>query len=376
MFDRLRHMLIKEFIQTLKDPRMRSVIIVVPIVQMIIFGYAVTTDVRNIQLGVQDLDNSVQSRTLLHDFTSSGYFHIVKRISSAGEVRGLMDSGKVQALIRIDHGFADKVLGGKTATVQMLLDGTDSNTISIAMSYASRILARYNGRIIFQDLSRDGPAPDRRSAVDLDSRAWFNGNLESRDYYVPGVLALLLMVVVIMLSSMAIVREREIGTMEQLMVTPIRRWEFILGKTIPFGLIGLLDVLLISAVALFWFKVPLRGSVFLLLAGTVVYLMSMLGVGLLISTVSRTQQQAMMTAFFFNLPAVLLSGFFYPIHNMPGIVQVLTYADPLRYFIVVVRGIFLKGVGIGILWPQFLALAALGTLLLFTATKRFHKTMS
>jgi len=210
--------------------------------------------------------------------------------------------------------------------------------------------------------------------VTLASRAWYNPNLDSRDYFVPGVIALLLMVISIILSSMAIVREREIGTMEQIMVTPIGRTEFILGKTIPFALIGFFDVILISLIAVFWFRVPFQGNPLVLFASTGLYLMSTLGVGLLISTISRTQQQAMMTAFFFMQPAILLSGFIYPIANMPLVVQWLTYVNPLRYFLIIVRGVFLKGVGVEVLWPQMAALAVLGVVLLSLASGRFKKT--
>ncbi len=208
----------------------------------------------------------------------------------------------------------------------------------------------------------------------MASRAWFNPNLDSRNYFVPGVIALLLMVISIILSSMAIVREREIGTMEQIMVTPIGRLEFILGKTIPFALIGFLDVVLISLIAVFWFRVPFRGNPAVLFASTGLYLMSTLGVGLFISTVSKTQQQAMMTAFFFMQPAILLSGFIYPIANMPTVIQWLTFANPLRYFLVIIRGVFLKGVGFGVLWPQMAGLAILGLVLLGMASARFQKT--
>jgi ABC-2 type transport system permease protein len=212
-------------------------------------------------------------------------------------------------------------------------------------------------------------------SVELQSRAWFNENLESRNFYVPGVIAILVMLITLMLTSMAIVREKEIGTMEQIIVTPITPAEFIIGKTVPFALIGFADVVLITVVGVFWFEVPVRGSLPLLFVATALYLMTTLGMGLLISTVSRTQQQAMMSTFFFYFPAVLLSGFMFPIANMPRVIRWLTFLNPLRYFLVIIRGIFLKGVGPGVLWPQMLALAVMGLLTLWIASKRFRKTI-
>ncbi len=372
--ERLRAMLRKEFIQVLRDPRMRAVLIVVPIFQVIIFGYAVTTDVRGIRVALFDLDNTPQSRRLMDAFDGSGYFHIVKRLGSEAQVAAVLDKGSAKAVFRIDRGFQDDVEGGRTGQLQLILDGTDSNTASIVLGYTSRIASAYGQDLLIKRLDRSGGAALAVQPVTLASRAWYNPNLDSRDYFVPGVIALLLMVVSIILSSMAIVREREIGTMEQIMVTPIGRAEFILGKTIPFALIGFFDVILISLIAVFWFRVPFQGNPVVLFASTGLYLMSTLGVGLLISTISRTQQQAMMTAFFFMQPAILLSGFIYPIANMPLVVQWLTYVNPLRYFLIIVRGVFLKGVGMEVLWPQMAALAVLGVVLLSLASGRFKKT--
>jgi ABC-2 type transport system permease protein len=376
MFERLRHMLKKEFIHVLRDPRMRAVIIVVPIFQVLLFGYAVTTDVRHIRTAVYDLDNTVESRDLVARFAGSGYFEVVRWLSGEEQVRDVLDRGAARVVLRINDGFGDDVAAGRTARVQLLLDGTDSNTASLVLQYAAKIATTANERLLVQRFERAAGRRAPAAPVALAQRAWFNPNLESRDYYVPGVIALLVMVISILLSSMAIVREKEIGTIEQIMVTPIGRAEFILGKTIPFALIGFLDVVLISVVAVFWFDVPIRGNPALLFGATGLYLMSTLGVGLFISTVSRTQQQAMMTAFFFMQPAILLSGFIYPIANMPWAVQQMTYLNPLRYFLVIIRGVFLKGVGLSILWPQMAALGLLGAVLLALATSRFRKTMA
>ena len=376
MLERLMRMLIKEFTQVLRNPRMRAVVFVMPVLQVLIIGYAVNTDVRHVPLAVYDLDRTPASRDLLARFEGSGCFDVVRRIQVEGEIQAVLDAGDAKAVLRINRGFAEDLDGGRTALAQLLLDGSDSNTASIILGYAARISADFNRTIIEQRFSKAAGLRLEADPVALTWRAWFNPNLDSRNFFVPGVLAMLVAVVSIILSSMAIVREREIGTMEQIMVTPIGRLEFILGKTIPFALIGFVDVALITAIAVFWFQVPLLGNPLFLFLGTGLYLLSTLGVGLYISTVSATQQQAMMTAFFFMLPAFMLSGFVYPIANMPKVVQWFTYLNPLRYYLVIIRGVFLKGLGMEVLWPQLLALALLGTTMLALAAGRFRKTMA
>lgn len=373
--ERIRRMLVKEFIQMLRDPRMRGVIFLVPILQVLVFGYVVTTDVNRVRTAVQDLDNSVASRELVARFVRSGYFDVVSRVWSESEVGDLLDRGRVTVVLRLDRGFEAAVLSGRGARLQMLLDGTDSNTARIALDYGVRIAAEYSDGIRVSEAWRHAGQRPPSVGVRLETRAWFNENLESRNFYVPGVIAMLVMLITLLMTSMAVVREKEIGTMEQIMVTPITPAEFILGKTLPFALIGIIDVILITVVGVFWFGVPVRGSLLLLFGATLLYLMTTLGIGLLISTVSRTQQQAMMTTFFFYFPAVLLSGFMFPVANMPEAIQWLTYLNPLRYFLVIIRGLFLKGVGVSVLWPPMLALAVMGVLTLRIATGRFHKTM-
>lgn len=375
MLERLKSMLIKEFIQVFRDPRMRFIIFIVPLFQTVVFGYAVNTDVRDIRTAVYDLDNTPESRDLAARFAGSGYFRIVEYVHGDGRVRELIDRGAVKAVLRMNRGFGGTLRAGREAPVQLILDGTDSNTAGIVLAYAAKIAARCNDRLwIEQAARRFGPA-FRAGGVELESRAWFNENLESRNFYVPAVIANIVFIITMLLSSMAVVREKEIGTMEQIIVTPIRKGEFILGKTVPFVIIGFIDVALILLLAAFWFRVPVRGSIPLLFGATGLFLMSSLGFGLLISTLSRTQQQAMMSAFFFIFPAMLLSGFAFPIENMPKPAQWLTYIDPLRYYLVIIRGIFLKGVGVGILWPQFLALFILGAVILGFAVGRFRKTL-
>jgi ABC-2 type transport system permease protein len=369
-------MLIKEFIQVFRDPKVFGMIFMAPLIQLIIFGYAASTDVRHIWTAVYDLDNTVASRDLVSRFERSGYFDVVMYLDREDEVQDLMDHGRVMAILRVNKGFAEDLDAGRTAAVQLIVDGTDSNTAGIVLAYSRGIVSQYSQGVLDARLARLQPAARDVGQITLQTRAWFNDNLESRNFFVPGVIANIVTLVTLMLTSMAVVREKEIGTMEQIMVTPIRPVEFILGKTVPFVFIALFDVILITVVGVFWFEVPIRGSLLLLLVAALLYLMSTLGVGLLISTISGTQQQAMMTTFFFFLPAMLLSGFMFPISNMPTVIQWVTYLNPLRYFLVVLRGIFLKGVGLDILAPQLAAMAILGVLTLFLAVRRFHKTLA
>jgi len=376
MIERIKQMLIKEFIQIFRDPRMKGVIFLMPIIQLLVFGYAVTTDVTHVATAIYDLDNSVASRELVTRFAASGYFEIEAYARNPEEVRELIDRGKVRAVLQMNKGFENDLRAGRTATLQIIVDGTDSNTAGIVLDYGAKISGEFSQNVLVERFSRLKGSAMAPAAIELRTRAWFNENLESRNFYVPGVIAIIVMLITLMLTSMAVVREKEIGTMEQIMVTPITPAEFILGKTVPFAVIGFADVLLITVLGVFWFGVPIRGSLWMLFFATALYLMTTLGVGLLISTVSQTQQQAMMSTFFFYFPAVLLSGFMFPIANMPAVIQWLTFLNPLRYFLVIVRGIFLKGVGPVVLWPQMAALAAMGTAVLWLASRRFKKTLA
>ena len=369
-------MLVKEFIEVFRDPRMRALIFVVPVLQLFIFGYAANTDVRNISTAVYDLDNTVSSRELVSRFVKSGYFNVVQYISSDAGERQLLDEGKVQVVLHMDYGFEGDLVAGRPAPFQMIVDGTDSNTAGIVLGYSNTIVHRFSQDILSQRILRLHGDVHMPGQVVLKTRTWFNENLESRTYFVPGVIALMITLLTLLLTSLAIVREKEIGTMEQIMVTPIRPVEFVLGKTVPFALISFVDLALVAFVGVFWFEIPVRGNFGLLVFAMSIYLMSTLGIGLLISTVSQTQQQAMMSTFFFFMPAVLLSGFMFPIANMPVVVQWLTYLNPMRYVMVILRGIFLKGVGLNILWPQITALAVMGTVTLVLASRRFKKTLA
>jgi len=375
MFRKVRYFFVKELIQTLRDKRIRVTLIVPPIFQLIVFGYAANMDVKHIRTAIRDLDQSVESRDLIGRFGSSKYFDIVSFPNTPREVKDLINQGNVTVSIEIPTDFSRKLKKGDTATVQIVLDGTESNTALIALGYANQILSEFSTQVLIKRLNRAGMIGFEEAGVELQHRTWFNPNFESRLFYIPGVIASIAFLIPIILTAQAIVREREIGTLEQIMVTPIRSWELMLGKTLPFALIGLLDVIMIAAIGVFWFEVPLRGNPLVLLSGAVLFLMSSVGVGLFISTICSTQQQAQISTFFFTMPAFTLSGFAFPIENMPEWIQYLTYANPLRYFLVIIRGVFLKANGLDILWPQMLALGILGTFMIVLSSLRFQKRL-
>jgi len=374
MFERLKAMLIKEFIQTFRDPRMRAVLFILPMIQTVIFGYAVNMDVRQIPTAVIDRDNSSQSRELLTMLFASGHFRQVAQLEEERQASRMLDSGRIRVAVVINHGLAEKLGRGQTATVQALVDGSDSNTAGVILSYLSRFSEARNIQLLTEHAARNG-VPLLPGAVRLESRAWFNPDLASPPFYVPAVIANILYIITMLLSAMAIVREKEIGTIEQVIVTPIRKYEFILGKTLPFVLIGYANVFLISLVGWLVFRVPIRGSITLLIVATGLFLMSSLGTGLFLSTISQTQQQAKMSAFFIIFIAMLLSGFAFPVENMPEPVQWLTLINPVRWYMEIIRGLYLKGVGITILWGQLLALLLIGVAVLGVAVARFRKTV-
>lgn len=367
MFERLRRLVVKEFIQTLRDRRRRILIVFAPLIQIFVFGYVATLDVDNVRTGLLDLDRSQESRELASRLEASGYFTITARPASPGLVGDLLDNGDVMAAVQIDRGFSKDIKRRAPAPVQLLVDGTDSNSALIAMGHAAAIVGRFSA-----DLA--GPQKMPKGA-NFRTRVWYNPDLKSRNFFLPGVIALIIMLTCLMITSMAIVREREVGTIEQLMVTPIRPVELVVAKMLPSAVIGFGQMVLVTAAGILWFRVPIAGALSFLFLCTGVYLLPVLGIGLLISTISRTQQQAMMASFFFFQPTVLLSGFATPIENMPAVFQYVTYLSPLRYFLVIVRGIFLKGVGLDVLWPQVLALLALGTGILLLAAVRFKKRL-
>jgi len=365
---RLRCLVIKEFLELRQNPRLFGLVIVAPIIQLTMLGYAATTDVKDVPVVVADGDRSPESRTLIARFDASRNFTVIDTVTTVTEVDPYLQRGDAWIALSIPQGYGAAVHDRNPVALQVVADGSDSNSTTVALGYATALIGEYAAA-----LAASAP-PSTSAAIDLRIRVWFNSQLESRFFMIPGVLALLLLLVTANLAAMAIVREKELGTLEQLNVTPLRRWELIVGKLLPYGVIAMVDVLLVTAVAVFWFEVPFRGSFALLLATSLLYVICTLALGLLISTVSDTQQQAMMTAtFFFLTPMIYMSGFIFPIENMPQVIQYATYLIPLRYFLVIVRGIFLKGIGLPLLWPQAAALAIWGTVVLSLAVARSRK---
>ena len=376
MLGRIRGMLIKEFIQVFRDKRTRFVLFGPPIIQMLVFGYAATLDIQHVPTAVLDFDNSQVSRDLISRFTASPYFDIRARLDDHRQIGELIDRGDVIIALQINAGFAKDINKGRTAHLQVIVDSSNSNTALIAVGYVNQIASRFSQDYQMERLLRTSPllAPQLPRIV-LEHRPWFNTDLHSQWFFVPGIIGNLVLVMVVTLTAFAVVREREIGTLEQIMVTPIGRLEFILGKTVPFFLVGLLDTVFISLVGTFWFGVPFRGSIWVLALGAILFIICMLGIGLFISTISKTQQQAMVASFFFIMPAIIFSGFGTPISSMPEFLQQLTYLDPLRYFLDVLRGVYLKGVGLEALWPQMASMGVFGVIMLTISVMRFQKSL-
>jgi ABC-2 type transport system permease protein len=368
---RLRALIRKELLELKANPRLLPIVIVAPVIQLVILGYAATMDVKDVPLVVADADRSTASRTLIERFDGSRYFSLTGVVTSTSEVGAYLDARRAWLALAIPAGYGRDISAGRPAVVQILADGSDGASTQVALGYANALVAAHAEELAARAAPAGAPRP---AAITPVVRVWFNSRLESRDFMVPGILALLLMVITGVLSSMAIVGEKELGTLEQLSVTPLRRWELITGKLLPYALIGILDIFLVIGLAVVWFEVPLRGSVPLLIGLSVVYLLNTLGIGLLVSPISQTQQQAMLTTvFFFMAPMLYLSGFVFPVENMPAVIQPIAYAIPLTYYLVIVRGIFLKGVGLETLWPHALALLGLGVAILGLATARARK---
>ena len=366
----------KEFIQFRRDPKMFGLSFIAPVFQLVILGYAASLDVKNIPTVVYDQDRSPVSRDLVRSFESSGYFTVVDYLQRDIDVDREVDDGKASIALVIPRDFERRLTAGERVPLQIIADGSESNSAGIGMSYASMIVGSFSQNIVLQNLQRRGFGPRIPGGVNAQIRVWYNPELRSRNFMVPGVLALLLMVMTMILTSLAIVKEKETGKMEQLAVSPIKPYQLMIGKLLPFLLIGVIDVILVVLFTNIVFNLPVKGSMLLLLALCLVFLMTTLGLGLFVSTVSRTQQQAMLTAiFFFMLPMIFFSGFVFPIQNMPLVIQYVTYIIPLRYFFVIIRGLFLKGVGLAILWPQAAALLAFGVAILSMSVVRFQKRL-
>lgn len=364
----------KEFYQIRQDKRMLGVSIVAPVIQILLLGYAATTDIKNSHLVVCDMDRTAESREFIKRFTNSGYFIEKYAVDVPDEVDDLIDDSKVSIALILPSGFGSNIVGKQTTQVQVILDGSDANTATILLGYATQIVAAYSQSVTARyTIARRGAGVGK---ILPEPRIWFNPDLKSSNYMVPGVVALVLMIITMTLTSLGIVKEKEIGTLEQLLVTPIKPYQLILGKLMPFTIIGFTDVLVVLALAHYWFEVPLAGSLALLFGLSGLFILTTLGLGLFISTLAKSQQQAMLIAqFFFFMPFTFLSGFTFPIANMPKFIQVLTYAIPLRYFLEIVRGIFLKGAHLSQLWPQALALFLIGVSVLTLSVLRFRRRL-
>jgi ABC-2 type transport system permease protein len=375
MFGRLKCMLVKEFLQMLRDVRMRIVVFGLPVVQMVVFAFALNTDVTRIRTGVLDMDGTPASREVIERFTSSGYFRVEAVARDEADMRRLLVAGRVQVVLRFPIGFQGDMSRGRTARMQLIADGTDSNTTAIIMGYANQIVAAYTKeKLGLRMAALTGKTPG--GEVRVQTRAWYNPNLESRFYYVPALIAVMLVVFGMVLTSIGIVREKEIGTIEQVMVTPIRRFEFILGKTVPYVITSYITMTIMLLTAMAVFEIRVQGSWLLLYGLSGLFILCNLGLALLISVSAQTQQQALLTAFLVMMPAVLLSGFMFPVKNMPLPVQYATYANPVRWYLEILRGVLQKGVGMEALWPPTLALGIIAAVFTVAATVRFRKTMS
>lgn len=386
----LASMMRKEFAQALRDRRMRGVLFGAPIILLVVLGYAVNTDVRDIPFALLDRDKSSLSRGLAERFTASGYFRLQAAVDSLKEFDPLMNEGRIEAFIHIPSRFSKTIARGGTAELQVIIDGTDSNRAAIISAYVHEIIREYvtplyadrvrasfllrtsgsSGGVIGQ-----GEAPMFFGSVQCEERVWYNPELVSRNFFLPGIIGFIISMMTIMLTSMSIVKERESGTIEQIIVSPITPQEFILGKTIPFAVIGFIDMLVVTIISITWFDVPFKGSMIFLIAAALLYIVSTLSIGMYISTISRTQQQAMMSFFLFFIPAILFSGFVFPIYAMPAPIQPITYFNPLMYFIVIIRGVFLKGVGVTALWKECLALLVIGVTLLVMSVRRVSRRL-
>ncbi len=369
----------KEFLQFKRDKRMFAVILIAPVVQLIFLGYAATLDVKDVKTVVWDQDKSSTSREFLEKYERSGYFTLQYHVSSYKEITDLLDNGDVIMAIIIPADFEKDVRSGRTSKLQTIFDGSDGNKALIAAGYSQGITVSFGSHIVSEFIERSGKKnlPVMKiPVIEAETRAWYNPDLVTRNYMLPGIVGLLIMVVTINLTSLAIVKEREIGTFEQLIVTPLKSYQIIIGKLVPFSILGFVSITIVMTVMRYWFGIEVKGSVGLLYFSALLFMLSTLGLGLFVSTISKTQQQATMTSFFgVMMPMIYLSGFSFPIENMPMWVQWITYLIPLRYFITIVRGIILKGVGFAELYDQFLALFIFGILILALSSLRFNKKL-
>jgi ABC-2 type transport system permease protein len=365
---RLGRMIKKELKQLVRDPKARPIVFVAPIVQLLLLGYAATSDVKNIRTMVVDHDRTVDSRALVEAHVSTGYFEVVSYGDRTERVAAALDRGDAVVGLIIPPGFSRDLRSGRGAVVQAVVDGSDASVANVAQGYVGRITAGFGAKVSGQLRQPAG--------VELRARAWFNPSLESRLFNIPAVMGTLLMMSSLLLTALGVVRERETGTLDQLLVSPLTPTEFMLGKTVPVLGVGLLHLAIFTSLALLWFDVPLRGAVWALVLAALLFILAGLALGLLMSTVSHTQQEAFMLLILFFLPAVILSGFLSPIESMPAAFQWVTLVNPIRHFMEILRGVFLKGIGLGELWPQYATLAAMAAGSLLLAIRRYRHSIA
>jgi ABC-2 type transport system permease protein len=367
----------KEFIEIWRDPRSLAFVLLMPVFMLLLYGYAISSDIKRVPLAVYDRDGRPPARELVRRYASTDYFVVTARVESLRELRRVIDAGEAKVGLMIPENFSRNLGAGRPAPVQFVVDGSDSNTASIAISNIAAIgkSAELNPR----DLRPQAPLtprPEDAAPIELRAWVWYNPELKSSNFLVPGLTAVILMMLAAMLTSLTVAREWERGTMEGLIASPLRPVELMVGKILPYVAIGLVDVVIIVLVAVFWFRVPLRGNLALLMASSTIFLLGALGIGLFLSAATRSQQVAFQLAILATmLPSLLLSGFFYPIENMPPILQAVTYLVPARYFLVVIRGIFLKGVGLAVLWQELVFLSLFALVMLAASSARFKKRL-
>jgi len=370
------HFIKKEFLQFKRDPKMFGIILIAPVIQLVFLGYAANLDVDNVKTVVYDMNRTSTSRQLVERFTSSGYFKIVDYAGSYNQLEDDLNKGKAILAIVISQDFEENIMRREQAPLQAIFEGSDGNQASIAAGYVQSIIRGYSKSILTDYMNISGRKISPIGNLSAEVRIWYNPTMKTRNFMVPAIVGLLVSLVTLVLTSLAIVKEKEIGTMEQLIVTPIRSYQMIIGKLVPFTILGFVAVTIVLVAMRIIFEIEIKGSIIFLLCSSFLYILSTLGLGLLISTISKTQQQAMMIAIFaVMLPMVFLSGFAFPIENMPKIIQVVSYAIPLRYFITIIRGVILKGLGFADLWIEASVLFGMGISILLLSSLRFRKKL-
>jgi len=357
-----------------RNPVLIRLLLIAPIFQLIMFGYAATTDIKNVPVVIADQSNSPESRAITNSIRASRYFDLIGNVRDYRELKTVLDAGQAQLALHLPTDFARDLRRGEAASVMLYIDGTDAVTANTAASYMMRMLQEFGQEVVVGRMKRRGGAGGPPQ-VAMAARVWYNPDLRSANYMVPGVFGLIIMIITTAWTAQSIVKEREVGTLEQLLVTPVRPLELLIGKSVPYAFAALIAATGILLLAKFWFRVPLRGSVPLLFGLAAIFIVCNLGVGLLISTITRTQQQALLATFFFLMPGVLLSGFMFPVSNMPWIIQQVSRLIPYRYFLEICRGVFLRGVGLEVLWPQAVALVVFAVALFTAGALAFRKRL-